>query len=297
MGEISPEIKASSSRIVKNSAILYLRMLFTMWLNLYATRLVLANLGVEDLGIYNVTGSVVAIFSLFVGGVTNTVQRFITFELGRDKGEVNIVFCTCLNIIIVLSLVLLVLLETAGIWFLFNKINIPSDRINEAILVFQFSVITCLINLLSIPYNALIIAFEKMDVFALISIIQVVLAFVVAYCLSSLPNNRLVYYAIMMAIVSVLIRILYQLYCYVNFKESHYHFIIDRLSLSRIGRFAGIATCSGILEAVYNQGIIFVINWNFGVALNAIYGIALQLKNSVLSFSFNIFGSSGFSVN
>lgn len=279
----------NKNRIVKNSVLLYARMLFTMWLNLYATRLVLANLGIEDMGIYSVVGSIVSIFSIFVGGITNTVQRFITYELGRKESKINTVFCSCLNIIIILSIIILVLLETGGIWFLYNNINMPPERISDAMLVFQFSVITCLINLLSIPYNALIIAHEKMDVFALISIIQVVLTCAVAYSLSFIHSDRLIPYAALMALVSLLIRIMYQLYCHIKFKESHYHFIIDKSSLKEIGNFAGIATMSGILEGAYNQGVVFVINWNFGVALNAVYGIALQLKNSVLSFSFNIF--------
>lgn len=279
----------NKKKIIKNSVLLYVRMLFTMWINLYTTRLVLANLGVNDMGIYGVVGSIVSIFSIFTGGVTNTVQRFITYELGREKGEINKVFCSCLNLIILLSIVILVLLETIGLWFLYNKINIPPSRIGDTFLVFQFSVIACIINMLSIPYNALIIAHEKMDVFALISVIQVILSCGVAYCLSYIGGDCLVSYAALMALVSLLIRIMYQLYCHFKFKESHYNLIIDKLSLKQIGNFAGIATMSGILEAIYNQGVVFIINWNFGVALNAVYGIALQLKNSVLSFSFNIF--------
>lgn len=289
MGEISSKAEINGDKIVKNSGILYIRMLFTMWLNLYATRLVLSNLGVEDMGIYSVVGSVVAIFSIFVGGITNTVQRFLSYELGREDSDTNRMFCSCLNIVIILSILVLVLLETCGLWFLYNKVNISPLRLDDAMLVYQFSVVTCIINILSIPYNALIIAHEKMDVFAYISIIQVILAFAVAYCLSYFSHSRLIYYAFFMAIISLLIRLLYQIYCYLKFRESHYHFVIDRLSLKQIGKFAGIATSSGIMEAVYNQGIVFVINWSFGVALNAVYGIALQLKNSVLSFSFNIF--------
>lgn len=279
----------NKNRIVKNSILLYVRMLFTMWLNLYATRLVLQNLGVEDMGIYGVVGSIVSLFAVFSSGITNTIQRFVTFELGKDDGEVNKVFCNSLNIIFLLSAFIFILLETCGIWFLFHKVNIPPQSFQAAFWVYQLSVLTCIVNLISIPYNALIIAHEKMDAYAVISILQVVLTCAAAYCLSLFDNQRLIIYAVLMAVISVLIRVFYQGYCHVKFQESRYHLLIDKDCMKQIGKFAGVSTVSGILEGLYNQGIVLVINWTFGVALNAVYTIALQLKNSVLSFAFNIF--------
>ena len=174
----------NKNRIAKNSILLYVRMLFTMWLNLYATRLVLKNLGVDDMGVYGVVGSVVGLFAVFSSGITNTIQRFITFELGKDVGNVNKVFCSSLNIIFLLSTFIFLLLESVGIWFLNNRVNIPPSSMQAAIWVYQLSVLTCIVNLISIPYNALVIAHEKMDAYALISIIQVILTCVAAYCLS-----------------------------------------------------------------------------------------------------------------
>ena len=264
-------------------------MLFTMWLNLYATRLVLKNLGVEDMGVYGVVGSIVGLFSIIASGITSTIQRFITFELGKVGGEVNKVFCSSLNIIFLLSAFILILLESAGIWFLNNRVNIPQASIDAAFWVYQFSVLTCIVNLINIPYDALVIAHEKMDAYAFISILQVVLTCAAAYCLSFFESQRLLIYAILMATISILIRLFYQAYCHIKFKEARYHLLIDRNSLKQIGEFAGVSTSAGILESLYNQGIVIVINWTFGVALNAVYAIALQLKNSVLSFAFNIF--------
>ena len=264
-------------------------MLFTMWLNLYATRLVLQNLGVDDMGVYGVVGGIVNLFVIFTSGIINTVQRFITFEMGRNEGGLNTVFCTILNVILLLSFIIFILLETLGIWFLYNKINIPSGSEQQAFWVFQFSVLTCIVNLISIPYNALVIAHEKMDAYAFISIIQVVLTCCVAWSLSLINNQRLFAYAALMALVSVIVRVLYQVYCHINFHESHYHIIINRDSIKQIGKFAGVTTVAGILETVYNQLVVLVINWLFGVAINAVYSIALQLKNAVLSFSLNIF--------
>lgn len=265
-------------------------MLFTMWLNLYATRLVLANLGVSDMGVYAVVGGIVGLFAVFSSGITNTVQRFITFELGRKHGETNKVFCSSLNIIFLLSLLIFILLESFGLWVLYYKVDIPKESIHQASWVYQFSILACIVNIISIPYNALVIAHEKMDAYAVISILQVILTCAVAWCLSLYPNEqRLFAYGLLTLIVYLIVSFAYFLYCHIKFKDVRYHFIIDKESISQIGKFAGITTLSGITETIYNQGLILVINWTFGVALNAVYTIALQLKNSVQSFAFNIF--------
>lgn len=278
----------SKERIVKNSLLLYVRMLFTMWLNLYATRLTLANLGIEDMGVYGVIGSIVSLFTVFTGGITSAVQRFITFELGLKDGQPNKVFCSSLNVIFILSGLMLVLLEVGGLWMLENKVNIPEASREASFWVFQLSVLTCLVNLISIPYNALIIAHEKMNAFAAISIVQVILNFLAAYSLSLFENNRLLLYAIMLAAASVLVRILYQIYCHRKFGEARYHWEIDWGRVKEIGKFMGISTTSGALQILSSQGIVFVINLTFGVAINAVYMIALQLKNSILSFALNL---------
>lgn len=278
----------NKNRIAKNSILLYTRMLFTMWLNLYTTRLVLANLGVEDMGVYGVVGSIVGLFSVFSIGITYTVQRFITFELGKVNGNTNSVFCTSLNIIFIVSALVLILLESGGLWFLWHRVNIPQSSMEAAFWVYQLSVFTCIVGLVSIPYNALVIAHEKMDIYALFSIVEVVLTCLVAYCLSLFSSNRLLFYAVMMAVVSVIVRVLYQIYCSLNFKESRFHFLIDRDTIKEMGNFAGVSTFSGVLYIVYSQGLVLVLNWIFGVALNAVYSIALQLKNSILSFAYNV---------
>ena len=278
----------NKNRIIKNSILLYVRMLFTMWLNLWITRLVLSNLGVEDMGVYGVVGSIVGLVSVFTGGVTNAVQRFITFEAGKPDGRPNLVFCSSLNIIFLLSAIVFMLLEAAGVYMLFYSVNIPAHSMNAAFWVLQLSILTCIVNLISIPYNALIIAHEKMDAFAVISILQVVFTFGAVYTLTWF-NNRLLVYGIMMATVSVIIRVIYQIYCHHKFDEARYHLIIDKEQLKQLGKFTGVSTLSGALQVVSSEGIIFVINWTFGVTVNAVYSISLQLKNSILSFSLNLF--------
>ena len=278
----------NKNRIIKNSLLLYVRMLFTMWLNLWITRLVLANLGVEDMGVYGVVGSIVGLVSVFTGGVTNAVQRFITFEAGKPDGKPNLVFCSSLNIIFILSAIVFLLLEAVGVYMLFYSVNIPAHSMNAAFWVLQLSILTCIVNLISIPYNALIIAHEKMDAFAVISILQVVFTFGAVYTLTWF-NNRLLVYGIMMAAVSVIIRVIYQIYCHYKFDEARYHLIIDKEQLQQLGKFTGVSTLSGALQVVSSEGIIFVINWTFGVTVNAVYSISSQLKNSILSFSLNLF--------
>ena len=263
-------------------------MLFTMWLNLYATRLVLANLGVEDMGVYGVVGSIVSMISVFTGGITKAIQRFITFELGRKDGNPNKVFCSSLNVIFVVSGISIIILELGGLWMLYNKVDIPERSMDAAFWVYQLSVLTCVVNLISIPYNALVIAHEKMGAFASISILQVILTFLSAYCIAYF-DKRLLVYGVFMAFVSIFIRIIYQVYCHRKFPESRYHFIIDIPLMKQIGKFTGVSTFSGGLQTLSSSGIVFVINLTFGVAINAVYSISLQLKNSILSFAFNIF--------
>ena len=277
----------NSNRILKNSILLYGRMLFTMWINLYATRLTLQNLGVEDMGVYGVVGSIVSIFAVFTGGITSAVQRFITFEAGLQNGNVNKVFCSSLNVIFILAAILFIVLESAGLWFLHYKINIPEASKEAAFWVFQFSTLTCLISLISVPYNALIIAHEKMNAFAGISIIQVILNCASAYLISFF-DNRLLLYALFMMLVSITVQFIYQMYCKTHFAEAKYRREIDKHLIKNIGKYTGISTTSGILQIVANQGITLVINWTSGVALNAVYNIANQLKNSIMSFALNL---------
>lgn len=275
--------------VVKNSALLYVRMLFTMWINLYATRLTLQNLGVEDMGVYGVVGSIVSLTGVLASGTTNAVQRFLTFELGRKDGEPNAVFCTSLNFVFLLSALTLLVLEVGGLVMLYHKVKIPAESMNAAFWVFQFSVFTCLVNLISIPYNALIIAHERMSAFAGISILQVILNCAAAYSISFFADGRLVWYGGFMAGIGLLVRIVYQVYCHRNFSESRYHFALRKDLLKDLGKFAGVSTFSGVLQVVTAEGLVLVINLTFGAALNAVYAIALQLKNSILSFAMNVY--------
>lgn len=265
-------------------------MLFTMWFNLWATRLVLANLGVDQMGVYGVVGGVVGLFAVLTSGVTSAVQRFITFEQGRPGGNTNLVFCTSLNVIFMLALFMLVLLEVCGVWLLRAGVNIPEASRGVAFWVFQLSVLTSLVDLVSIPYNALVIAHERMGAFALVSVVKVLLGWGAALGITwVVADHRLLAYAVLMAVASIVVRVIYQIYCRMEFAESHYRFVIAKPLLKQMGRFTGISTTSEVLQVLSCQGIVLVINWTFGVGVNAVYQIALQLKNAVLSFGLNVF--------
>ena len=279
----------NQNKILKNSIYLYFRMFITMGLNLYTTRLVLTNLGVENLGVYGMVGSLISVFSILTSGITNAIQRFITYEYGLRNGNVNKIFYTSLNVIFIMSGIILLLFESVGIWILNNKINIPIESRNAAFWVFQLSVLTCLITLISIPYNALIIAREKMGIFAFISTFQVILNCIAAYLLSFFNNERLLVYSLFMTAISLIIRIIYQIYCRLNFSESQYHLAFDKKIIKSISSYTGISTISGVLQMISSQGITFIINWTFGVSLNAVYDIAMQVKNAIISFSLNLF--------
>lgn len=275
-------------RIVKNSLMLYVRMLFTMWLNLWATRLVLANLGVEGYGIYGVVGSVVTMFSVLTGGLTTATNRFLSYEMGREGGNLRLVFSNCVNIAVALAAVTFVLLEVVGVWFLHEKLQIPAARMQEATWVFHLSVVACLVNILAIPYNAMIIAKEKMGVFAYISIIQVALNFVSVYVLVYIASHRLFWYACFLTLVAIIFRIINQLYCRLSFAESRYQWGFSPATLQSIGKFMGANMVDSIIVILHAQGFTFIINMAYGVALNAVYNVSMQVKGSVLSFSQNI---------
>ena len=277
-----------NKRIIKNSMALYVRMLFTMGLNLLITRYVLRYLGADDYGTYSAVGGVVTLFTVLNGGISKANQRFITYELGSQAGHPSRTFNTIVNLTLIIASFMILLIEIIGLWFLYHKMNIPEGRMNAAFWIFQFSIITMVVTLISNPYNALIIAHERIGAFAYISVFQVVLNFIAAWCLRYVSMDRLVYYGLVVMLVQILIRVIYQLYCTHHFKEAKYHFYMNRNQVKDIAKFTGWATVDGALGTIIWQGITILFNIFFGVAINAVYNIALQLKNAVLSFAQNV---------
>lgn len=278
----------NNKRIAKNTLLLYVRMLFMMAVTLYTSRVVLNTLGVEDFGIYNVVGGVVAMFSVISGSLSAAISRFITYELGKgDKEKLIRIFSSSVTIQLVLGLIILILAEAIGIWFLNAKMTIPTDRMYAANWVFQLSILTFIINLISVPYNAAIIAHEKMSAFAYISILEVVAKLVIVYMLLWSPFDKLIFYAILMASVALIIRFVYGYYCKRHFEECTYHFIFDKELLKKMFGFAGWNFIGATSAVLRDQGGNIVINLFCGPAVNAARGIAYQVNNAISGFVSN----------
>lgn len=276
---------ANNKRIAKNTLLLYFRMIFMMLVSLYTSRVILNALGVEDFGIYNVVGGVVAMFTVLSGSLSAAISRFITYELGKgDKGKLNKIFSASVTIQLLLSLIIVVLIESVGVWFLNAKMTIPESRMMAANWVLQFSIVTFVINLVSVPYNAAIIANERMSAFAYISILEAVCKLSIAFLIMISPIDRLIFYAILMCIVSIIIRLTYGNYCKKHFEECTYHFHWDKEILKKMFSFAGwnfIGTSSAVLR---DQGGNIVINLFFGPSVNAARGIAIQVNHAITGF-------------
>ena len=276
---------SNTSRIAKNTLLLYFRMLLTMGVSLYTSRVILNALGVEDYGIYNVVGGVVAMFGILSGSLSSAISRFITFELGKGNlDKLKRIFCTSVNIQVILIAIITILMETIGIWFLNNKMVIPEGRLAAANWVFQFSVITFALNLLSVPYNAVIIAHEKMSAFAYISIIDCTLKLIVAFIIAYNPFDKLVYYGFLIMIVGLINRMMYAIYSKRHFEEATYRFVFDKGLMKEMFGFAGwnfIGSSSALLR---DQGGNLLINLFFGPAVNAARGVAMHVNAAVSSF-------------
>ena len=275
----------NNKRIAKNTLLLYFRMLFLMAVSLYTSRVVLNALGVEDYGIYNVVGGIVAMFTMISGTLSAAISRFLTVEIGRnDKERLKIVFSSSVTIQLGLAVLIVLLVEPIGIWFLNNKMVIPVERLEVAGYVLQFSIFTFVINLISIPYNATIIAHERMSAFAYISIVEALGKLSIAYLIVISPIDKLLFYAILMFSVAIIIRVVYRTYCKHHFDECTYHFIFDKTLLMKMFSFAGwnfIGSTSGVLR---DQGGNLLINLFAGPAVNAARGIAMQVNHAIISF-------------
>lgn len=276
---------SNNKRIARNTLLLYFRTLLIMAITLYTSRVILNALGVEDYGIYNVVGGVVAMFSLLSGSLSNAISRFITFELGRgDKTRLNKIFSTSINIQIGLSILIILLGVSIGGWFLNTHMNIPTNRFVAANWVLYCSLLMFCINLISLPYNACIIAHERMTAFAYVSILDAFLRLSVCYLIIISPFDKLISYAVLLVIVALIIRYVYSIYCNKHFEECHYHLIYDRSLLKQIGSFAGWQFLANGCWLLNTQGVNILINMFFGVAMNAARGIATQVDGTILQF-------------
>lgn len=284
------ETNSNNKRILKNTVFLYFRMFLVMAVSLFTSRIILKNLGVEDFGIYNVVGGVVSMMAVVNTTMAVATQRYLTFSLGKDDVEgLQKVFSTSMLIYVLLSFVLVVLSETIGLWWINNVLIIPHSRLSAANWVFQFAVVSCIMSLLTNPYNAAIIAHEKMDYYAYLSIIEVLLKFTVAYILSIVTIDRLNTYGFLLMIVQAIILIMYYAYCKHCFKECSFRIYKDKTLFLELLSYSGWNLFGAFAGVAKGQGINILLNCFYGPAVNAARGIAYQINAVVSQFFTNFY--------
>lgn len=275
----------NTKRIAKNTLMLYIRMLFIMAISFFTSRVVLDALGVDDYGVWSVVSGVMTMFSLFTTSLSTAISRFITFELGKgDSQELKKVFSISFTVIVALVLCVIVLAETIGVWFLNTQMNIPEARMEAANWVLQGFIVSFSVGLLISPYCAVIIARERMKVFAYIGMIEIVLKLLIVYTLYFSPFDRLKTYAVMSLLVSAFVWFTYHLYCRKHFQECAYRFVYDKGLLKGILGFAGWNFMGSGTYLLNTQGVNILMNIFFGVGVNAARGIATQVDGVVQSF-------------
>lgn len=282
------DISSNNKRIAKNTLLLYFRMIILMLVTLYTSRVVLDVLGVEDYGIYNVVGGVVAMFGFINGSMATSTQRYLTFELGRGNHEqLTKVFSTSLLIHGAISLLVVLLAETIGLWFFYEKMTIPPERIDTAFWVYQFAILSTVVMFMSVPYNACIIAHEKMSAFAYISVLEAFLKLAIVFVLTLGDVDKLKLYAVLMFVVQLSIRMVYSTYCSRHFPESKFRKVKDIPLFKEMLSFAGWNLWGSCAVMFYTQGLNILLNMFFTPIVNAARGVAVQVQGAVMQFTTN----------
>ena len=278
-----------TKKIARNTLLLYFRMILGMLVSLYTSRVVLKVLGVDDFGIYNIIGGVIVMFSFINSFLTSACQRYISFSIVRDSvEETRKVFSTSLFIHILVFCLFAVFAETIGLWFVYNKLVLPECRFDVSVWVFHIMVIESCISIFKVPYNAAIIAEEKMDFYAYTSIVENILRLLVVYLLVVSPFDKLLVYALLHILVSLIIFMWYKVYSEKKFSYCVFSIKYDIVYLKQMLSFSGWNLFGSIADIGYMQGTNIILNLFYGVALNAAMGIATTVRSSIYSFITNI---------
>mgnify|MGYP001433975851 FL=1 len=278
----------NNKRIAKNTLLLYVRMLFLMIISLYTSRVILNTLGVEDYGINNVVSGFIGMLGFLSGSLGAASSRFITYDLGiGDMVTMKRTFGNIVTIHLLLAVMILIFGETIGLWFVLNKLQIPENRMTAALWVYQFSIFSFMLSIVSVPYNATIIAHERMKAFAYITIVDAVLKLLIVYLLVVIPYDKLIIYAILFFCIQVFDRVVYGVYCYRHFEETKTKLAFNKKLFKEIFSFA-VWTMNGNLAVIgYTQGINVLLNMFFGPVVNAARGVAVQVQGGVTGFCNN----------
>ena len=284
-----PEQIGNKKRIAKNTIMLWLRMLLSVVVSIYTSRVVLQTLGVEDYGIYGVVGGVVAMFGFLNAAMAGATSRFLTYEMGQGNDvRLKETFSSALIIHIGLALAVLVLAETVGLWFLSNKLVIPESRMFAAHCVYQFTIISMMVGFTQVPYTATIIAHEKMDIYAYIELANVGLKLGIVYLLVIGDFDKLILYGFLVMLVSVFIALISRVYCVHKFEEAHFHWMWRPQIMRPMLSFSGWDLYGNMSVSARDQGITFLQNIFFGSKVNAAAGVAMTVQGTLTGFAFNI---------
>lgn len=275
----------NNKRIAKNTVLLYCRTLLMMVISLYTSRVVLATLGVEDFGINNVVAGVVTMFAFLNSSMSTSTQRYLTYSIGKGNLEdTKMIFGNAIRIHFLIGVIVVILCETIGVWLINNKLVIPADRLVAANWVFQLALLSFFINVTQVPYNAAIIAHEKMDVYAYVSILDVVLKLLIVYFLRIIPFDKLIVYAILTFVVVQIIRTVYRVYCIKHFPECKGTYVKGNKQFREMFHFAGWNLFGSLAWMLRDQGVNMVLNVFFGPIVNAARGVAMQVSHAIHSF-------------
>lgn len=278
----------NNKKIAKNTLLLYFRMLLMMFVTLFTSRVVLDKLGVTDYGIYNVVGGVVAMLGFLNSSMSNAVQRYLSFEMGKNNEDgVNRIFNVSLFAHAGIAVFVFVVMEIVGVWYLNTHMNIPAERMDAANWVLQCSILTTLFTILQVPYNAIIISKEQMGIYAYISILEVVLKLLVVYMLAIGNFDKLKLYSVLIMVVTIGIVMIYRFYCTRKYKEAKFKFIKDWNLLKQIVGFASWNMLGELAWVFTGQGVNIILNSFFGPVVNAARGLAEQVNGAVNRFVAN----------
>lgn len=276
---------SDNKRIAKNTIYLYIRMIFTMLVSLYTARVILEKLGIDDYGIYNAVGGIVGFLNFLNAALATGSSRFLTFELGRgDKERLKQTFSSLLTAHFILALIIVILAETVGLWFLYHKMIIPPERMDAAVFAFHISIISAIFTITQVPYNASIISHEKMNVYAYMSIYEVVAKLAICYLLGVGNFDKLILYSVLLFIVQLSIILFYRFYCTRKYHETRYKFSLDKQILKPVLSFSGWSLFADSAIALTNQGILVLLNMFFAPAVVSARAISLHVNNAANQF-------------
>lgn len=279
----------NNKRIVKNTLLLYIRMGVMMAINLYTSRVILNALGIVDYGLFNVVGGLVIMFSVLSKSLTNSISRYLTFELGKGESiRLKEMFSSALVIQFILCAIILVFAETIGLWFLNAKMTFPVERASAVQWVYQMAILSFLIGLISVPFNAIIVAYERMSAFAYISVIDAFLKLIIAFLIYVSPMDKLVFYAFLILLETIFQNFIYWVYCKRNFIECSFRLKFNKGLVKEMANFAGWNFFGTLSSSLRLQGVDVVINIFFGPTVNAAKGIATSVNSAVNGFVTNM---------